>query len=155
MAATWQSDRKSAPVNSLRVCVLSTHTLDCCQRGAHRKCFSPSLSLSLPHKLCVYVKVCVCFCHPLSVLTCPLDSCRPPGQRGTTCPSRNQHTHAHKHKLCPTLPYPYLPMVSAFHHGLLNGIGDTHTQASLRFENILSYFSYWPKSTFINSIKAP
>lgn len=94
---TWQSDRKSAPVNSLHVCVVSTHTLDCCQKGAHRKCFSLSLSSILPHKLCVHVKVCVC----LPPMEC---TDMPPWFLQTTGAERNHlsvqkptHTHTNTH----------------------------------------------------------
>lgn len=136
--------KKSAPVNSQRVCVVPTHTLDSSQAGAHRECFSLSLSLSLTHMLCcmwkcLYVCVWVCVCHPWSALTCPLDSCRPPGQRGTTCLSRNQHTH--------TLKYTHL---ARYYHNHIyqrcvnSTVSDTHTHTHTCFLEVWKYPFIFP-----------
>lgn len=159
---TWRSDRKSAPVNSLRVCVVSTH-FGLLPNGSTPQVFLTVIILiPTTQAVCacesvstVHVKVCVCVFATHGVYWhAPLIPADHQGrEEPPVCPETSTHTH--KHALYPTLPYPYLLMVSAFHHGLLNGIGDTHTQASVRSENTLSYFSFWPKITFINAIKAP
>lgn len=154
MAGTWQKRCISKQFMGL----FGPHTLDSCQkRSTPHKCSPMSLSVPpLHYWVCVCVHAFVCL-PPMEGADIPLDSCRPPGQRGTTCLSRNRH---HKHTRAQTQTVPDIT-ISVFtcvsvHSttGCLIGCV-THTQVSLRSGNTFSHFSFVPKSTFINGIKAP
>lgn len=158
MAGTWQKRCFSKQFMGL----FGPHTLDSCQkRSTPHKCSPVSLSVPPLHDwVCVCARAFVCL-PPMEGADIPLDSCRPPGQRGTTCLSRNRHhkhTHARSNTNCARHYHIRIYLcVGAFHHGLPNRMCDTHThtQVSLRSGNTFSHFSFVPKSTFINGIKAP